>query len=290
MAEDFLKAWLVEGNAIAAMSYVSEHAYACLAQDSDDPLEFDRGMAPFQLLINLKAAHNSLGPHHFPRRTGRRHTADQGRDCPSFSSLMVRNSSLYSVPDDIAATLDCESRHVPATRTPIKRSYGNYFGTTFYVARTKGRAGRAAVGQGQRLLEDRVLASRRGRRCGGTHPDRRAESDAHSGRHSLALAARGFLESWLVKKQYDAAFAYLSPRSYACYDLERDPAAPASTSAEDAGRKLLAVARVFLGGHRHRTQTRPGDRGGRAVSSRDQGDGPSWPKGIHPDQRSRRGR
>ena len=32
----------------------------------------------------------------------------------------------------------------------------------------------------------------------------------------------------------------MSPKAYACYDLERDPAQPASTSPEDAGRKLRA--------------------------------------------------
>ena len=57
---------------------------------------------------------------------------------------------------------------------------------------------------------------------------------------TLVQAARGFLESWLIKKNYDAAFAYLSPKAYACYDLERDPAKPAATSQEDAGRNLRA--------------------------------------------------
>ena len=53
-------------------------------------------------------------------------------------------------------------------------------------------------------------------------------------------AARGFLESWLIRKDYDAAFGYLSPRSYGCYDLERNQRESAATSPEDAGRKLRA--------------------------------------------------
>ena len=48
MMNDFLQAWLVEGDVVAAMGYISERAYACLAQDADDPSAFDRGMAPFQ--------------------------------------------------------------------------------------------------------------------------------------------------------------------------------------------------------------------------------------------------
>jgi hypothetical protein len=61
MMEDFLKAWLVDGDITAAMSYVSEQALSCLIEDSDDPQTFDRGTAPFLLYANLKAAHEALG-------------------------------------------------------------------------------------------------------------------------------------------------------------------------------------------------------------------------------------
>ena len=56
MVPDFLQAWLVEGDVVAAMGYVSERSYACLAQDSPDPSAFDRGLAPVQIMVNLKAA------------------------------------------------------------------------------------------------------------------------------------------------------------------------------------------------------------------------------------------
>jgi hypothetical protein len=60
MVNDFLNAWLVEGDIVAAMGYVSERSYACLAQESDNPWDFDRGIAPFPLMINLKSARDSL--------------------------------------------------------------------------------------------------------------------------------------------------------------------------------------------------------------------------------------
>jgi hypothetical protein len=53
-------------------------------------------------------------------------------------------------------------------------------------------------------------------------------------------AAKDFVETWLVRKDYDAAFRFLSTASYACYDLVRGPDLPVSTSAEDAGRKIRA--------------------------------------------------
>ena len=58
---------------------------------------------------------------------------------------------------------------------------------------------------------------------------------------TLVSAATGFLESWLVRNDYDAAFNYLSPKSYDCYNLERNPESAAATSVEDAGRRLRAA-------------------------------------------------
>jgi len=56
----------------------------------------------------------------------------------------------------------------------------------------------------------------------------------------LVNAAKNFVDTWLIRKDYDAAFRYLSTKSYACYDLVRGPDAPASTSLDDAGRKIEA--------------------------------------------------
>jgi len=55
MMEDFLKAWLIDRDAVQAMGYVSERSYACLMEEGDDPLSFDRGTAPFLVYRALKA-------------------------------------------------------------------------------------------------------------------------------------------------------------------------------------------------------------------------------------------
>ena len=57
---------------------------------------------------------------------------------------------------------------------------------------------------------------------------------------SLVPAAKDFVEAWLIRKNYDAAFRALSTRSYGCYDLERGPDAPPSASFDDAGRRIRA--------------------------------------------------
>src|SRR4029079_9932242 len=55
---------------------------------------------------------------------------------------------------------------------------------------------------------------------------------------SFVQATRTFLESWLIRKNYDEAFGFVSPRSYACYDLGRNPEEPAAASPEGAAQKI----------------------------------------------------
>ena len=239
MADDFLKAWLIEGDIVAAMGYVSHRSYACLAQEKDSPAEFDRGMAPFQLMINLKSARESLAS---PRSldglvVGTRLTTPGLRVVrqPHHARFVV-----YDVPDDIAANFDCESRLTPGDPKSSKRTYGNHFGTTFYVG-----GGRDLPVTLLWAKEDgywKIVSWRTGTNDGTPSPMPEPVADPGPQRiaadPSFVRAAREFLESWLVRHSYDAAFAFLSPRSHACYDIERGAGDPASTPPEEAGRKL----------------------------------------------------
>jgi hypothetical protein len=241
MVQDFLNAWLVEGDIIAAMGYVSERSYACLAQDSDNPADFDRGLAPVQLMINMKAAYVSLGPHSSLDGlvVGTRLSAPGVRVIrqPNHARFVI-----YSVPDDAAVRFDCESRLTLDDPSAVEREYGNYFGATFYVA-------------GQRAYPVALLWSREdgywkivswkvGAEDEKAPPPEPVPEPAVARINAdptLVQAARGFLENWLVRKNYDAAFAYLSPKSYECYNLERREGEPAARSPEEAGRKLRAA-------------------------------------------------
>ena len=44
----------------------------------------------------------------------------------------------------------------------------------------------------------------------------------------------------MIRKDYDAAFRYLSRRSYACYDDTRGADAPPASSSDDAGKRIRA--------------------------------------------------
>ncbi len=108
MADDFLRAWLVEGDVLAAMGYVSERSYACLAQDDENPAALDRGMAPFTLMMKLKAAHETLGT-----RTSLEGLVVSTRLAAPALRVVKQpyhgQFVVYQVPDDIAARFDCES-------------------------------------------------------------------------------------------------------------------------------------------------------------------------------------
>jgi hypothetical protein len=241
MVPDFLKAWLLEGNALAAMGYVSERSYACLAQDMPDPSTYDRGMAPFRILGNLKAAHDALGPHQSLDgvTVGVRFTTPGLRVVPQPNQARY---VIYDVADDVAARFDCASRLTPGSPAKASHAYGHHFGTTFRIVGSQ-KAASIALLWAEENGYWKIVSWQ-------TEPDAddtpappappaptvvRIKADLR-----LVNAAKGFLDAWLIRKEYDAAFQSLSARSYACYDLVRSPDAPASTSPQDAGQKLRA--------------------------------------------------
>ena len=224
------------------MAYVSPHAYACLAENSDDPFTVDRGTAPFVMSRNLKAAYDLLGPHTSLEglTVGVRLTRPELRlvTQPHHAQYVI-----YSVPDDVATEFNCESHLRLGDPKKSRRRYGNYFGATFNVTAPAGK------GHSVALLWARdddywKIVSWKAEPAG----DDRGQPDESpavktvkiKADDTLVAAARGFLESWLLHKDYDAAFRYVSPKAYACYDLLRGPDQPAATSPEDAGQKIRA--------------------------------------------------
>ena len=139
MARDFLQAWLVEGNVVAAMGYVSERAYACLAQDTPDPSAFDRGLAPFQILVNLKAAHDTLGP----RASLEGLTTAMALTIPGTKAVRHADQAqfaVYEVRPDVAARFDCASRLTPGSAALRPGAAGDHVATVFRIAGSRKNA------------------------------------------------------------------------------------------------------------------------------------------------------
>jgi len=238
MVLDFLQSWLVEGDVIAAMGYISERAYACLAQDAPGPSGFDRGMAPYQLMVNLKAAREALGTQNSLDRL----TTGVRLATPALKVVSQRHHPqfvIYEVPDDLAAAFECDSRLMANTEKPPKRSYGNFFGSTFFVS------GRQDTRVALLWAKDNGYWKIASWKIGVDDAAAPAPVVATNVVHikadqSLVGAATSFLEAWLIRKEYDAAFGFLSAKSYACYDLTRASNEPASSSLDDAARRIRA--------------------------------------------------
>ncbi len=247
MMHDFLTAWLLDGDLPGALSYVSDRAYACLAEDGDDPMTFDRGMAPIELALRLKASHEALG-----KRESLEGLVIPVR-LPNLALTLVRHSYrsqfvIYSVPDDIAARFDCESRLALGDPTKIPRAYGNYFGATFYIKSQKenGKDYTMALLWARENSYWKIVSwqSEPQESDDTPAPPDLGATEVASVRvpaePGLADAAKDFLESWLIRKDYTAAFRYVSPASYACYNLAKSPEAPAAATDEEAGKQIRA--------------------------------------------------
>jgi hypothetical protein len=240
MVNDFLNAWLIEGNVLAAMGYISDRSYGCLADAGIAPANMDRGMAPYQLMINLKAARDALGAH----------TSLEGLTTgvrlANPTLKVVRQSHhaqfvIYSVPDDVVEAFECQNPLPTLEVTPARRRYGNYFGTIFYVGGRKNTT--VALLWARDNDYWKIVAWQTGFET--RVPPQPVAPEVKIVRaaadRSLVDAAHDFLESWFIRKDYGSTSQYLSERSYACYNLMRDPEQPEATSTADAALKIRAA-------------------------------------------------
>ena len=129
------------------------------------------------------------------------------------------------------AAFDCESQLTPGDARKAPRAYGHYYGATFVI---KGRRDHTiallwAEEDGYwKLVSWKTGEDKRPEPVPPPPPERpivKIKADP-----TVVAAARGFLDDWLIRNDYDAAFAYFSPASYACYDLVRSPDVPATPS------------------------------------------------------------
>ena len=147
----FLSSWLVEGKPNLAAAYLSDRAYACTALDKEAGDSFDYGMAPFQMMMGMKAVNDALG------KVERLEDVAVGVRLTNPKLTVVRQEHhaqfvLYGVPDDVAASFECANRtKIGEPMQPRdKRSYReledfDYFGSTFYLKGPQGRGATLAL-------------------------------------------------------------------------------------------------------------------------------------------------
>ena len=240
MMHDFMSAWLLEGNILDAMGYISARAYPCVGLDGSG--EFDLGMAPFTLMMGMKAASDVLhGRESLEGLVVGVRLADRALKLvrQQYHAQFV----IYSVPDDIALELDCASRlKLIEENKRASREYGNYFGSTFFVNTPDGM-GETVVLLWARENDYWKIVSfesepMKDDRMAGLHEPPPIAVFRIATREDFRSAVHDFMTKWFITKDYDGAFDYMSPKAYSCFNLYRDETVPEATSLEEAGRYI----------------------------------------------------
>jgi len=252
---DFLKAWLVEQNPGVAVGYVSQRAFACMELERGIPV--DRGMGRFQLYRAMQSVN---------RLVGRAESLDQVIRGASLSDPRLRaiaqpyqaEFSMYDVREDLAAQLDCEYRLHPE-QADLKKAastdFGDYIGAVFRMKTPSILGETVATLWAQDKGAWTLLAYDAEPEWGaGASPESQPAQPVASeealpvvnGDPGMKKAVKDFLEAWYLRKDAAAAFRYLSPRCFPCYNVYRPENEPQANSTEEAG-NLIRERMKLLG-------------------------------------------
>ena len=225
---DFLDAWLVEQAPRVAVGYVAPRAFACLEAERGVPV--DRGVARFEMVKAMQSVNRRIGKVgnladalHAVSLTGTRSKEMLQPHADAFA--------MYDVREDLAEAFDCENRLRPEQADADKAQstrFGNYVGAVFQM-KTANVTGEAVAtiwaresGAWMLVAYDEEPEFRPGT-LPSAPPALAASPEPATqtidGDPAMKRAARDFLQAWFVRKDPAAAFRYLSPRSYACYNV-----------------------------------------------------------------------
>jgi hypothetical protein len=230
-----------------------------MALEIGDEEVYDYGMAPFQMVLGLKAINDELGTVANLKDviTGVRLTN------PALTLVRQKHHSefvLYGIQSDLAAAFDCANRTKVGEPPALKSAPRNarledfeYFGATFYLERPKARGETIALlwtqeGGHWKIVSYEVEPHGAGDDTG-KMPDVRPDMETPqmkrvAGDPDLIAATEGFLENWLVEKDIDKTLGYLDPSSLPCVNLNLAPGeTPKDTVEEQRERMRLALTR-----------------------------------------------
>jgi len=249
---DFLSSWLVERRPDLAVAYVDREAYDCLAlRLQDEGQSLDRGLAPLQLFLRMKALGDELGP--------RKSLAEAivGVRVWNPNLKLVRQPDhaqfvLYGVPRLFAESMRCGNYtklgELPKDlRTPLVGGRRPESFLSAFSLVTNGPSGTLELLWEKRdgywkivayQADVEAVSEANGLPEIGEEPETEGPSRA-AGDKALIAANQRFLEAWLREKDYDQAFGYVSPRSYACVNLALGPGQPPIEDRDSQRQRLL---------------------------------------------------
>jgi len=244
---DFLHAWLIEGSPGVAVGYVAPRAFACLELERGETV--DRGVARIQMARAMESVARLIGkPSSLADAVqGVALTGSRGKEVAQEHRDVF---AMYELRDDLAAEFDCENRLHPeqADQEAIHSTdFSGYIGAVFRVQARGVRGETVATVWGQdkgvwKLVAYDVEPEVRPAItavAGAVTPAAPAPVPATvQGDPAMTRSAQNFLDAWFVRKDIETAFRFLSPESYACYDVFRSDDVPPAGSSDEAGRLI----------------------------------------------------
>jgi hypothetical protein len=242
---DFLEIWLVKAQPRLAMAYVSEKAFRCEDEGSEEPV--DRGMASFKMLAGMRSVNRQLGN---VSKLGDVligvRIAEPGLRVvqhPDYSSFV-----LYQVSDERAIQFECENRGVSELEIPkgASQSYGKYFATLFHLSSPSLQGETIALLWAKESGNWKIVAYETdpfGHESAA--PDLRpapvvaAAATRVKGDPGFVKAATDFYTTWLIDRNYRKALGYFAAASFACNNLFLLPGDSPVTSDEDGRARIL---------------------------------------------------
>jgi hypothetical protein len=223
-AFDFFHSWIVEQNPEIAMSYVSDRVFKCMELETGEPL--DVGMAPFQMLVGLRKVNEGLGSvmNLTDVMTGVRISDPELRvvEQPHHGSFV-----LYDAAESKAVAFDCANRGLPENEVPkgSKTRFGKYFGTVHYIRGPEGQGETVGLLWAKEDKSWKIIAYEAEPAADDSDiPDLRpaiaaGEITRVNGKPKQIEAAKGFLNSWFIDKDYDRTLDYFAAECLQCINL-----------------------------------------------------------------------
>jgi hypothetical protein len=244
---DFLNAWLVAQAPRVAAGYIAPRAFACL--EVDRGVSVDRGVARFQIVRAMESVNQRIG------KVSSLAAALRGVSLAGSRSKEIPQPHrdafvMYDVREDLAEALDCENRLHPEQADAEKAQstrFGDYIGAVFQV-KTENLTGEAVATVWARengawmLVAYDVEPEFRPGALPSVPPSTPESAEPATptidGDPAMQRATRDFLQAWFVRKDFAAAFRYLSQTSFTCYNVYRSENAPEASSPAEAGRLI----------------------------------------------------
>jgi hypothetical protein len=242
---DFLQVWLVDRKPQEVVGFFSDSAMSCMELEQGRPI--DRGVARFSMFMGLRRINEAIGTVSDLSQA----VVGVSVNKPQLRTIEQPYTSqftLYDVREDLAEQFNCVNRLDPSlisAKAAKSTAFGKYVGAVFYLKTPQGLKGETVATLWAKQNKFWKLISYI------TEPEHEADKTAalaapvevpalavDPGDPQLIIDSRDFYQKWFIRRRFNEAFQYISPRAYPCVNLYRADDVPEPASPVEAGQAI----------------------------------------------------